>query len=293
MNKKFKGIIAANVTPFTEDGSLDVEALRSELNYLLDKGVNGFFVGGTYGEGPMMSPEEYGAYIQTVTKTVNGRVGIIAQIGATSLNQALQQAKYAEEAGVDALAAIPPFFPHDDVAVYEYYRDLCANTHLPLYIYNNPARSGCKISPALLGKIAKIDGIAGMKDSCDSITEFTKYKAAAGPDFNLLIGNDDFTLSALTMGADGGVIVLAGVFPEIYLDMYKAFHNGDLETARALQNRAIEIRQVLKGGPYISTYKAVLNMLGRKAGYSKKPIRCLTAEEEAKIRKGLTDLGIL
>ena len=88
MNKKFKGIIAANVTPFTEDGSLDVEALRSELNYLLDKGVNGFFVGGTYGEGPMMSPEEYGAYIQTVTKTVNGRVGIIAQIGATSLNLA-------------------------------------------------------------------------------------------------------------------------------------------------------------------------------------------------------------
>lgn len=293
-NNKFKGIFAASVTPFTKEGDLDIPALKEEIEYLISKGIDGFFIGGTYGEGPMMTSEEYETYVNTFSETVNGRVGIIAQVGATSLKQTLKQAEAAEKAKVDALAAIPPFyFPHDDEAIYQYYQDLCSNTNLPVYIYNNPERSGCRITPKLLERLAKIPGLAGMKDSSNSITDFTRYKAVVGSDFNMLIGNDDFTLGALLMGADGGVIVMAGVFPELYVDLYNAFKAGDFEKAREIQYRALSIRSVLKKGPYISTYKAVLGMLGRNAGYCRKPIRELTESEYDTIHQGLTELGII
>lgn len=294
MKNKFEGIFAANTTPFEANGGLDTRALEAEVNLLVDAGINGFFAGGTYGEGPVMSPEEYGAYIKAFTKATRGRVAVIAQVGATSLAQAVAQAQAATAAQVDALAAIPPFYyPHDNRAVLDFYRDLSDATTLPIFVYNNPWRSGVKISPALLGELIKIPRVAGMKDSSDSLQEFCKYQLAVGPDFHLMLGNDDLTLAGFVMGAPGAIIVLAGLFPEIYVGLYKAFKSGDLAEARRLQMEAIKVRLVLKEGPYVSTYKAVLNLLGRRGGYPKKPLRMPTREEMSRIEAGLRQLGYL
>lgn len=294
MSEEYQGIFAANTTPFTEDGRLDETALGSEIDFLIGRGIRGFFAGGTYGEGPMMSVTEYGDYIKAFMAAVAGRVPVIAQIGATSLEAAIQQGQKAEAARADSVAAILPFyFPHDDLAIYEYFKDLAGAVKLPLFVYNNPWRSGNSLSPALLEKLAKISGVIGIKDSCDSIQDFCKYKMRVADGFKMMIGNDDMTLSALMMGADGGIIVLAGLFPDIYVNMYQAFLAGDLARARELQYEAIRIRLVLKKGPYISTYKAVMNLLGRRGGLSKKPTRMPTAEEMAAIEKGLRELGRL
>lgn len=294
MNKKYTGIFVANTTPFKKDGTLDLNGLASEIDYLIKSKVNGFFVAGTYGEGPMMNLDELNEYFNTYSDVVKGRVPIIAQVGAVTLEQTLEQAKIAEEAKVDALAAIPPFyFPHDDDALTDFYESLCRATSLPVFIYNNPWRSGNKISPNLLGRLTKIPNLIGMKDSSDSLQEFCRHKIAAGPDFNLMIGNDDITLGAFVMGAQGGIIVLAALYPDIYVNLYKAFKAGNLEEAKKLQIEAMKIRMVLKGGPYISTYKAVLNLLGRNGGYAKQPIRMPSEEEMDRIKKGLKELGRL
>jgi dihydrodipicolinate synthase/N-acetylneuraminate lyase len=294
MTNKFEGIFAANTTPFRANGSLDAGALQAEVDFLVGAGINGFFAGGTYGEGPVMSSEEYGDYIQTLTKAARGRVAVIAQVGATSLAQATEQAHAATAARVDALAAIPPFYyPHDNQAVLAFFRDLSDATTLPIFVYNNPWRSGVKISPALLGELARIPRVVGMKDSSDSLQEFCRYQLATGPEFHLMLGNDDITLAGFVMGAPGAIIVLAGLFPEIYVGLYQAFQSGDLAEARRLQLEAIKIRMVLKEGPYVSTYKAVLNLLGRPGGYSKKPLRMPTEEEMSRIEAGLRQLGYL
>ncbi|MGE5623395.1 MAG: dihydrodipicolinate synthase family protein [Methanocella sp.] len=294
MKNKFQGIFAANTTPFEANGSLDAQALEKEVNFLVDAGINGFFAGGTYGEGPVMSPEEYGDYIKTFTNATRGRVAVIAQVGATSLAQAIEQAQAATAAKVDALAAIPPFYyPHDNRAVLEFYRDLSEATTLPIFVYNNPWRSGIKVSPALLGELIKIPRVVGMKDSSDSLQEFCKYQMAVGPEFHLMLGNDDLTLAGFVMGAPGAIIVLAALFPEIYVGLYKAFKSGDLAEARRLQMEAIKVRLVLKEGPYVSTYKAVLNLLGRRGGHPKKPLRMPTKEEMGRIEAGLRQLGYL
>jgi 4-hydroxy-tetrahydrodipicolinate synthase len=292
--EKYKGIFVANTTPFNEDGSLNKKQFENEINYLIKEGVKGFFAGGTYGEGPMMSPEEYKVYIATFAEINNNRVTIISQVGATTLAQAIQQAKYAESAEVDAIAAIPPFYyPHDDIALYDFYKALSEATSLPLFIYNNPSRSGNKISPNLLSKLAKIPGIIGMKDSSDNIKEFIKFKMSVDNDFVLLVGDDDYTVCALLMGAQGAVIVLALLFPKIYVDMFNEFKKGNLEEAVKLQYKAVKIRMIMKNGPYISTYKEVLKLLGREGGFAKKPLRMPTEEEIKVIESGLKNLGYL
>jgi 4-hydroxy-tetrahydrodipicolinate synthase len=292
--EKYKGIFVANTTPFNEDGSLNKKQFENEINYLINEGVKGFFAGGTYGEGPMMSPEEYKVYIETFAEINNNRVTIISQVGATTLAQAIQQAKYAESAEVDAIAAIPPFYyPHDDIALFNFYKALSEATSLPLFIYNNPSRSGNKISPNLLSKLAKIPGIIGMKDSSDNIKEFIKFKMSVDKDFVLLVGDDDYTVCALLMGAQGAVIVLALLFPKIYVDMFSEFKKGNLEEAVKLQYKAVKIRMIMKNGPYISTYKEVLKLLGREGGFAKKPLRMPTEEEMRTIESGLKNLGYL
>ena len=292
--EKYKGIFVANTTPFNEDGSLNKKQFENEINYLIKEGVKGFFAGGTYGEGPMMSPEEYKVYIETLAEINNNRVTIISQVGATTLAQAIQQAKYAESAKVDAIAAIPPFYyPHDDIALYDFYKALSEATSLSLFIYNNPSRSGNKISPNLLSKLARIPGIIGMKDSSDNIKEFIKFKMSVDKDFVLLVGDDDYTVCALLMGAQGAVIVLALLFPKIYVDMFSEFKKGNLEEAVKLQYKAVKIRMIMKNGPYISTYKEVLKLLGREGGFAKKPLRMPTEEEMRTIESGLKNLGYL
>jgi len=292
--EKYKGIFVAPTTPFNEDGSLNKKQFENEINYLIKEDVKGFFAGGTYGEGPMMSPEEYKVYIETLAEINNNRVTIISQVGATTLTQAIQQAKYAESAEVDAIAAVPPFYyPHDDIALYDFYKALSEATSLPLFIYNNPSRSGNKITPNLLSKLAKIAEIIGMKDSSGDIKEFIKFKMSVDKDFVFLVGDDDYTVCALLMGAQGAVIALALLFPKIYVDMFNEFKKGSLEEAVKLQYNAVKIRMIMKKGPYISTYKEVLKLLGKEGGFAKKPLRMPTEEEMRTIESGLINLGYL
>ncbi len=292
--KKYEGILVANTTPFNEDGSLNKKQFESEINYLINAGVKGFFASGTYGEGPMMSPREYKIYIETLAEINNKRVTIISQIGATNLAQALQQLKYAEAAEIDAVAAIPPFYyPHDENALYDFYKALSEATSLPIFIYNNPTRSGNKITPNLLSKIAKIPGIVGMKDSSSDIKDLMQFRMAVDKDFIILVGDDDYTVCGLLMGAQGAVIVLASLFPKIYIDMFNEFKKGNLEEAVKLQYKAIQVRMIMKKGPYISTYKEVLKLFGREGGFAKKPIRIPTKEEMRNIELGLKNLGYL
>jgi dihydrodipicolinate synthase/N-acetylneuraminate lyase len=242
----------------------------------------------------MMSPLEYKEYIETLSEINENRVTIISQVGATNLTQALEQLRYAESAQIDAIAAIPPFYyPHDEKALYDFYKTLCDSTSLPVFIYNNPERSGNKITPELLKKLSTLPGMIGMKDSSSNIKEFTKFKMSVDDNFVLLVGDDDYTVSAFLMGAKGAVIVLATLFPEIYVEMFNEFKKGNLERAVELQFKAIQIRSVMKKGPYVSSYKEVMKLMGRDGGYAKKPLRLPTDEEMGLIRSGLEKLGYL
>lgn len=294
MGKKIEGVIVAAITSFTQEGKIDEDALREHIKFLAEKGVNGIFASGTYGEGPMFSPDDHRRFDRLmVDATRENDMFMIAQVGAPSTRQAIQQAKIAAEAEVDAIAAVPAFYyKHNEEAIFSYFRDVSSATDLPFYIYNNPARTGFEITPEFLSKLKRLKNIVGMKDSSNSLLTFCKFKQVVEDEFNLIIGTDDIVLAGFLMGAKGAVVVMGNVFPEIPVQLYRAFIQGNYEKAVQLQYKILEIRAALKG-PYISTYKEALDILGKRGGYARKPLRELTPEEKEKLKVKLRNLKLI
>jgi len=294
MAKRIEGVIVASITPFTKEGEIDEGGLEAHVKFLGEKGVNGIFSSGTYGEGAMMSPDDHRQFNRRMVHAVNKHnMFVIAQVGAPSTRQVVQQAEIAAEAGVDAIAAVPAFYyKHDEEAIYSYYQDVSSATDLPFYIYNNPARTGFDITPEFLSRLIQLDNIIGMKDSSDRLLMFCRFKQVVGDEFSLIIGTDDLVLSGFLMGANGTVVVTGNVFPEVPVKLYRAFKEGNYEKAVQLQYKMLEIRAALKG-PYIATYKAALEILGRKACYTRRPLRQLTANEKKELEVRLKGLKLL
>ncbi|MCL5950176.1 MAG: dihydrodipicolinate synthase family protein [Chloroflexi bacterium] len=294
MSTQVSGVIVASLTPFREDGSLDKAALRSHVDFMIESGVNGLFCAGTYGEGPMMSLEDYRDVSQAFVEAVHGRIPIIFQAGAPSTAQAVEQARVASQAGVDYIAAVPAYyFKHDDDSLVDYYTALSQATDKPIFVYDNPGRTGNPISPALFERLIRIPRIVGMKDSSDSMVHFEKCKMVAGSDFNMIIGSDDFMLPGLVTGARGAILVLANVLPKLFVDLWNAFCAGDMAKALELQFNVLRIRAVFAKGPYVSTYKEGIRLLGRNAGYARRPLRPLTGKEKSDLESGLRKVGVL
>jgi dihydrodipicolinate synthase/N-acetylneuraminate lyase len=294
MLSKVRGVIVASLTPFHEDGSLDHDALKSHVDFMIDGGVHGFFCAGTYGEGPMLSPDDYREVSQAFVEASAGRVPVIFQVSAPSTMQAVEQVRIVTEAGVDVVAAVPAYyFKHDEDSLVEYFETLSAATDKPVFIYDNPGRTGNPVTVSLFKRLIENDRIVGMKDSSDSIVHFQKCLMEAGSDFKMIIGSDDFLVAGLVAGAQGAVVVLGNVFPRLLVDLWDAFTAGDVDRAIELQFEILRIRDVLKGGPYVSTYKEAVRLVGGNAGYARRPLRPLTDKEKAGLESGLRDLGVL
>lgn len=288
----FAGVFVASTTPFREDGSLDVPALRDQTEYLIDRGIDGIFASGTYGEGPLLG-RDYGLYYRTLEEVTTNRIPVIAQVGSPDMSTVLELARLAEDVGMEAIAAVPPYYySHGDEAILDYYVALGRSSRLPLFVYNNPFRTGNHVGTEVFKRLAESGTVVGIKDSGDNLVQFSHYAQVAPDGFNLLIGSDDLFLPGLLMGAVGAVVVVGGVVPDLVVSLYRAFRSGDYEVARKLQFRLLDVRRALKG-PYVATYKEALTLLGRKGGYVRKPLRNLEPKEREHLRESLIAIGLL
>lgn len=294
MVDRVRGVIVASLTPFREDGAVDHDALNSHVDFMIEGGVHGFFCAGTYGEGPMLSLEDYGEVSEAFVEATAGRVPVIFQVSATTTRRAVEQARIVTEAGVDVIAAVPAYYyKHDEDSLAAYFESLCEATDKPVFIYDNPGRTGNPVTPALFERLIQNDRIVGMKDSSDSIVHFQKCAMVAPSDFRMIIGSDDLLVAGFAAGAQGAVVVLGNVFPRLTVDLWDAFNAGDMEKANELQFKVLRVRDVLKKGPYVSTYKEAVRLVGGDAGYARRPLRLLTEKEKTEVEAGLRQLGFL
>jgi N-acetylneuraminate lyase/4-hydroxy-tetrahydrodipicolinate synthase len=168
MKKKIKGIIPPLTTPFTPEGAVYEEGLRTLLDFQISGGVHGLFICGTYGSGPIMSLDERKQVAEIVVNHVKNRVSVIAHVGTTSTSQSIELAKHASEIGADVVASVPPYYHHhDERSVKKYFDSLVQSVDIPVFVYNNPKTTGFTITPEFLEELAII-GIQGIKDSCFS-----------------------------------------------------------------------------------------------------------------------------
>jgi 4-hydroxy-tetrahydrodipicolinate synthase len=291
-----KGIIPAVITPLTNEGKFNEKAMRKLLNYLIEGGVHGLFVVGTTGEFYGLTPEEKRDIYTIAVDEAKGRVPVYAGTNGITTRETVMLTQLAEECRVDAVSVLTPMFlaPSQDQLII-HYRTIAENTALPVVLYNNPPKTSVNLTPATVAKLAEVQNIAGIKDSSGDMTLAAEYIRLTQhmDDFSVLMGRDTLIYGALCYGAAGSIASCANVAPRLCVDIYEKFIAGDSKGALKAQFTLAPLRIAFNLGTFPAVIKESLNLLGIEAGPCMEPAGPMTADERAKLRAVLTDMGLL
>ncbi|MDE2890244.1 MAG: dihydrodipicolinate synthase family protein [Gemmatimonadota bacterium] len=289
----FRGIFPALITPMTREGDFNEDAFRRLMEYNIESGAHGFWVAGGAGESVLLEDEENARIAGAAADQAAGRAKVIMHVGAPTTERAAGMAVHAANAGVDAICAVPPFFyrPGSDEIV-EHYRLVGAAADLPLFIYNLPGATGVEITLELAGKIREhVPQLAGLKHSAPAFVN-TRHFASMG--LSCLIGSAALLLPALTIGASGCVDGPLALSPDVWVNIWTAYHHGDIKTAEAEQDRAAELYTIFNRAGYIASMKVLISeKLGIDCGDPRPPQRPLTSEESAFVIRTAAALGMM
>lgn len=271
MKKQVTGVIPPLLTGFDEKGDYDPAAQREIIEYLVDQ-VQGFYICGTYGSGPLMTAEERKRVAEDVISQVNGRITVIVHVGGCSTRSVVDLATHAEAAGADAVAAVPPiYYGFGEDAVLRHFQALRSAVSLPVFVYNNPKTTGVSVTPSMLQKLVEI-GVDGIKDSSFNIIVFwDQMWAVKKPGFIPVIGTEALILPAVGMGAHAAVCGLANAIPEPVVELFEAVRRNDLAAATPLQEKVSKMRSTMHLGPTLPMIQAVLKARGVNAGFPRLP----------------------
>ncbi|MTK64185.1 MAG: 4-hydroxy-tetrahydrodipicolinate synthase [Methanobacterium sp.] len=293
-----EGTIVAMVTPFTKEDEVDEAGMRENINYLIDRGVDGLLVAGTTGESATITHDEQRRMIDILVDEVNGKVKAVAGAGSNSSKEALGLVQYAENAGADAALVITPYYnkPQQHGLV-EHYKFLNEKTDIPKIVYNVPSRTGTDIEVETIVEIAKLDGIVAIKEAnpdMDKVSATIKrLQEEQVEDFIVTSGNDNLTLPMIALGARGVISVVANVDPARMSQMVNKALEGDYEGASKLHYEIYDLMKVLFIESNPVPAKDSLNMMGRPAGHVRLPLAPMKDESTVKLTKVLKDLELI
>ncbi len=290
------GVIPPMVTPFKENGDVDMEGLEKLVHFLRER-VDGLFVCGSYGSGPLMNIDERKMVAARAIELAAGKVPVIVHTGSASSREAAQLSAHAASMGAAAVSAVAPYyFHHNGDGVLAYYRAIldAVPTGFPAYVYHNPRFSGYEIDMKTMEQLADI-GIAGVKDATFDIAKFSAYKSAfAAQGFDVVLGTESMWLSARALGAEAFIPGLANAFPELCTKMHREGMHDDYANCRESQFLVNKVRELM----YLagSTQQAVYAMLSIRGIVRCAPRSPFLAASEAAthaLERSLADLGVL
>lgn len=291
MAKLCEGVIAAMVTLFKEDYSVDEEGIKEQVDFLIEGGVDGILVLGSLGEFMNLAwREEREKVAEIAVKHADKRIPIYVGTMHTSTDEVIYLTKHAQDIGADAVAIVPAyFFPLSDDAVYNHYSAVAEEVDIPIILYNFPACTGTNINPQVVGRLARdYDNIIGIKETIDSVMHMRKcLELTRALDFKVITGNEDHALSILTMGGHGFVSGTANFAPEYTVGIYKSFKEGNLKEAVKTYWDLMKIRQLWNmnvPGPVL--IKFVMAEMGRNMKpVTRRPLIPLSEKQKRKARE--------
>ncbi|HIW50159.1 MAG TPA: N-acetylneuraminate lyase [Candidatus Blautia intestinavium] len=277
--KKFKGIFPALVTPFDEKGNIAPESVEKLVEHCLEKGVRGFYVGGSTGESYLLSAKERRYMLELVIKTVRGRADVIANIGVFSTDQGIELAKHAESLGVSAVSSVPPFyFPFTMEEYIRYYNDLADAVNVPVIIYNIPAMSGITFNTEDIERFFSNDKIIGMKHTSYDLFQLERILKKY-PEKSIFCGHDELFLSASVIGVQAGIGSTFNIMPDKFVKMQKLISENRWEDARKIQDDVNEVIEALTKVGVFKGVKAALKLQGIDCGECRRPFASLDKEQ--------------
>jgi len=241
-----RGSLVAIVTPMSDDGALDLDALRRLVDWHIAEGTDGIVIVGTTGESPTVSYDEHCLLIRTAVEQAAGRVPVIAGTGANSTSEAIELTECAKAAGAQAgLSVVPYYNKPTQEGLYLHYKKIAESVDLPLILYNVPGRTVADLSNDTTLRLAQVPGIVGVKDATGSMERAADLIRLAPKDFALYSGDDASAMPFMLLGGHGVISVTANVAPKLMHEMCVAAREGNLARARELNNALLPLHSKL------------------------------------------------
>ena len=287
-----KGSLVALITPMNQDGSINYEQLHDLIDWHIENGTDGIVAVGTTGESATLPVEEHLAVIEATVKHVNKRVPVIAGTGANNTVEAIALSKAAEQAGADyTLSVVPYYNKPSQEGIYQHFKTIAEATSIPMVIYNVPGRTVVSMSNDTILRLAEIPNIVGVIEASGNIGNNIELIKSVAEGFVVLSGDDPTGLPFMLCGGHGVVTVAANVAPKLFADMCRAALEGDIATARRLNERLIPIYNTMFCEPSPAAPKWGLSLLGKCEPHVRLPLVALTEAGQAKVRAALEKSG--
>ena len=265
----FKGVFTALITPF-RDGKVDESAFRNLIERQIAGGVQGIVPVGTTGESATVSADEHKRIVELCVETVAGRARVIAGAGASATDKAIDLVRHAKTVGADGALVVTPYYNRpSQEGLYAHFAAINEAVQLPVVLYNVPSRTAVDLADATTARLSQLPNIVGIKDATGDLGRISRQRLDCGEGFSLISGDDPSWLGYLAHGGHGVISVTSNVAPRAMAELYAAFERGDLESARALQDRLIGLHKAL----FLDSSPSPTKYLLAKAGLCSEEIR--------------------
>ena len=293
MAARFKGSAPALVTPF-KDGAFDEDAFRALIEWQIECGTHGFVPVGTTGEGPTLTHEEHRRVVAACVEQARGRARVIAGAGSNNTAEAVDRARHAEAGGADAVLVVTPYYNRpSQEGLYRHFKAVNDGIGLPIIIYNIPPRSVVDMSVETMKRLYELRNIVGVKDATASLARTALQRAALGPDFIQLSGEDMTALAVMAHGGHGCISVTSNVAPRECAAMQEACLAGDFRAALAIQDKLAPLHAALFVEPNPAGPKGALAELGRIRDEVRPPMVAATPAAREAIRAAMAHAGLV
>ncbi|TCZ65340.1 4-hydroxy-tetrahydrodipicolinate synthase [Roseicella aquatilis] len=290
----FKGSMVALITPMRGDGSVDEKAFSELVEWQIAEGTEGLIPVGTTGESPTLSHGEHKRVVELCVETAKGRVPVIAGTGSNSTAEAIDFTRHARMAGADACLVVTPYYnkPTQE-GMFLHFTAIADAVDLPLFIYNIPGRSVIDMSVETMARLARHRNIVGVKDATANLTRPLHTRRACGEDFIQLSGEDHTALSFNAAGGHGCISVTANVAPRLCAEMHKAWRDGRVQEAMAIQDRLVPLHDALFSETSPGPVKYAASLLGKTSEHCRLPLAPLLPATKQRVREAMVSVGSL
>ena len=290
----FKGSFVALITPMGADGAVDEGALREFVEWQVAEGTDGLVPTGTTGESPTLSHAEHRRVVELTIEVAKGRVPVMAGTGSNSTAEAIELTRAAKEAGADAALVVTPYYnrPTQD-GLFRHFTAIADAVDLPIFIYNIPPRSVVDMSVDTMARLSQHPNIVGVKDATANLTRPLHTRLRCREGFIQFSGEDHTALAFLAAGAQGCISVTGNVAPRLCADMHRAWADGDMKRAIAIQDRLVPVHDAMFAESSPAPAKFAASLLGRTTEFCRLPMAPLTESTRGQVRTAMTGAGLL
>lgn len=295
MENKLMGVFAPITTPFTANGEVDYEGLKNNMAFYAKSNIKGYLALGSNGENKSLMNDEKLEVLKVIVENKGKDQVVMAGCIFESTKETIYYAKKMAELGADYLTLLPPCYFKKEMAdevLLKYFTDVASAVEVPCLIYNAPQYSaGITLSAKLVKELAKHPNIAGIKDS--STGNIESYLFAVGNEVSVHAGSANFFLNALNLGATGGVISLANVFPDLTNELYELTINKKYEESLELNERVLKLNRSISGQGGVAAVKYAMDLVGLAGGEPRLPLLPLKEEQKSSIKEKLVQEGLI